>query len=141
MVIKLNGLAHTNETSATWLKGKNYVTVDTAFGSTKHTYTATITKTGQTITALTVTAADGTEPGDTKLSVAGTRLAGTSLVYKIADASITTPTLDDVLTGYTPWNGTDDITAAHGKYIGVAEILSNGMVKSFGQAQADSDGE
>lgn len=140
MAVKLNGVAHTNDTSATWLKGANYVTVETEFGSTRHTYTALITKTGQTITALTVTAEAGEEPGDTKLTVAGSRIAGTSLVYKVADASITSPTLDDELTtGWAAWNGTDELTVASGKYIGVAEVLSNGMVKSFGQVQSVVD--
>ena len=140
MALELNGVALQNEATATWLKGKNFVTVATEYGTTKLLYTAEITKTGQTITQLTVTSADGTEEGDTKLTVAGTRLAGTSLVYKIEESSITAPTLDDVLEGWTPWDGTSDITATHGHKIGVAEVLSNGMVKSFGQATVDSDG-
>ena len=140
LALALNGVEHENETNATWLKGKNFVTVATEHGTTKMLYTAVITKTGQTITALTVTAADGTETGDTKLTVAGTRLAGTSLVYTVSDTSISTPTLDDVLEGWTAWDGTSDITVEHGKYVGVAEVLHNGMVKSFGQVQADSDG-
>lgn len=140
MALELNGVALQNEATATWLKGKNFVTVATEYGTTKLLYTAEVTKTGQTITALTVTAADGTKVGDTKLTVAGTRLAGTSLVYKVAGASISAPTLDDVLEGWMPWDGTSDITVEHGKYVGVAEVLHNGMVKSFGQVQADSDG-
>lgn len=140
LALELNGVEHENETNATWLKGKNFVTAATEHGTTKLLYTAVITKTGQTITALTVTAADGTKAGDTKLTVAGTRLAGTSLVYTVSDTSISTPTLDDVLEGWTVWDGTSDITVEHEKYVGVAEILHNGMVKSFGQVQADSNG-
>lgn len=140
MALELNGVALQNEATATWLKGKNFVTVATEYGTTKLLYTAEITKTGTSIGSLTVTSADGTETGDTKLTVAGTRLAGTSLVYKVSGISISTPTLDDVLEGWIAWDGTSEITVDHGKYVGVAEVLHNGMVKSFGQVQADSDG-
>lgn len=141
MVLEVNGVTLVNEASATWLSGVNYLTVNTEYGTTKLLYVVEVTKTGTSIGSLTVTSADGTKTGDTKLTVAGSRLAGTSLVYTVSDTSISTPTLDDVLEGWTAWDGTSDITVAHEKYVGVAEILHNGMVKSFGQAQADSDGK
>lgn len=140
MALAVNGVTLANEASATWLSGVNYLTVNTEYGTTKLLYVVEVTKTGTSIGSLTVTSADGTETGDTKLTVAGTRLAGTSLVYTVSDTSISTPTLDDVLEGWTAWDGTSDITATHGHKIGVAEVLSNGMVKSFGQATVDSDG-
>lgn len=141
MALALNGVTLVNEASATWLSGVNYLTVNTEYGTTKLLYVVEVTKTGASIGSLTVTSADGTETGDTKLTVAGTRLAGTSLVYTVSDTSISTPTLDDVLEGWIAWDGTSDITVANGKYVGVAEVLHNGMVKSFGQVQADSDGQ
>jgi hypothetical protein len=140
MALALNGVTLENKANATWLSGVNYLTVNTEYGTTKLLYVVEVTKTGTSIGSLTVTSEDGTETGDTKLTVAGSRLAGTSLVYTVSDTSIDTPTLDDVLEGWTAWDGTSDITVAHGKYVGVAEVLHNGMVKSFGQVQADSDG-
>jgi len=45
IVIKVNGVTHTNGTAATWTDGENTVEVTVTHGTTVKTYTVIITKT------------------------------------------------------------------------------------------------
>jgi len=82
-------------------------------------------------TALTITSVAGTASGDTKITVAG---EGTGqLVYKITDAALT-PLYRDYAGDWTEFTDGDDISAATGKKVNVAEIDANGDVIGFGSA-------
>lgn len=71
----------------------------------------------------------GTTAGDTAITVTGYEL-GTddSYVYKITDDVITVKRGDSTATGWTEWDGDDEITAATGKIITVAVSNSSKVV-------------
>ena len=78
---------------------------------------------------LTVTSVAGTASGDTKVTVTG---QGTGqLVYKISEAALT-PLYMDSAAGWTEFADGDDITAASGTYVNVAEVDENGYILGFG---------
>ena len=81
---------------------------------------------GATIAALTVTSVAGTTSGKTAVSYSGyTKGASESLVYKIGDSAEYVE-YDDVLSsGWTSWNGTDEISTTAGKKITVAVVVSS----------------
>lgn len=83
---------------------------------------------------LTVESEAGTETGKTKITVEPTITEGNSYKYKMA-ANPTMPTYDQVCTsGYTSWNGTDEITATAGQKIVVVEVDSANKAKKAGIA-------
>lgn len=83
---------------------------------------------------LTVTSAEGTEASKTAITVEPTIADGNSYKYKIA-TNPTMPTYDQVCTsGYTNWNGTDEITATAGQKIVVVEVDSDNKAKRVGTA-------
>lgn len=81
------------------------------------------------LTALTVTSVAGTAQGDTKITVAGEG-AG-QLVYKVTTDALT-PLYKDYAGDWTEFTDGDDITAATGKKINVAEINADGYIVGFG---------
>ena len=84
--------------------------------------------------ALTVTSVAGTTTGKTKITVAPTVTSGNSYKYKVA-ANPTMPAFDAVCsTGYTAWNGTDEISATAGQKIVVVEVDTNNKAKKAGTA-------
>lgn len=86
--------------------------------------------------ALTVTSAEGTITGDTKLTILPILTVGNSYMYKTA-ASVELPeTFDicDVEAGYTAWNGTEDITATTGNEIVIVEVNSDFEAVKAGKA-------
>ena len=90
----------------------------------------------ETIGTLTVSSAAGSTSGTTAVTYTGHTLAsGESLKYKV-DTAAATVALDDVLTtGWTAWNGTDDITCEAGKKITVAVVeTSTNKAKAAGSA-------
>lgn len=87
---------------------------------------------------LTVTSAAGTVSGKTKITVAETLTIGNSYKYKTA-ASVVAPAIgDDCSTGYTVWNGTDEITATTGNTIVVVEANSLNKVVAVGSTTVTS---
>lgn len=83
---------------------------------------------------LTVTSAAGTATGKTKITVTPTATSGNSYKYKLA-ANPTIPEFDAVCsTGYTAWNGTDEITATAGQKIVIVEVDANNKAKKAGIA-------
>lgn len=83
---------------------------------------------------LTVTSAEGTETGKTAITVEPEKAEGNSYKYKVA-ANPTVPVYDAVCTsGYTAWNGTDEITATAGQKIVVVEVDSANKAKRAGMA-------
>lgn len=77
-------------------------------------------QTGTALGSMSVTSVAGTSSGKTKLTVGGYIPSGDeSYVYKTA-ASVTLPDRgDSVASGWTAWNGTDEISATNGQEIAV----------------------
>lgn len=85
-------------------------------------------------TSLTVTSAEGSASGKTAIAVNPSLTSGNSYKYKIASAP-TMPSVGDVCSsGYTNWNGTDEITAETGKTIVVVEVDSGNKAVRIGSA-------
>lgn len=88
--------------------------------------------------SLTVKSEAGQTQGNTKITVTPTKAEGNSYKYKVA-SNPTIPTYDQVCTsGYTNWNGTDEITATTGQKIVIVEVDSDNKAKKGGQATVTS---
>lgn len=83
---------------------------------------------------LTVTSVEGTTTGKTAITITPALTSGNSYKYKTA-ANPTVPEYNAVCsTGYTNWNGTDEITATAGQKIVVVEVDSDNKAKKAGTA-------
>lgn len=83
---------------------------------------------------LTVTSAEGTTASKTAITINPTITNGNSYKYKVA-ANPTAPEYNaSCTTGYTAWNGTDEISATSGQKIVVVEVDSNNKAKKAGIA-------
>lgn len=90
---------------------------------------------------LNVQSAEGTTVGNTKITVTPEMEEGNSYKYKVA-SNPTMPTYDQVCSsGYTNWNGTDEITATTGQKIVVVEVDSANKAKKAGEATITSKAE
>lgn len=88
--------------------------------------------------SLTVKSEAGQSQGNTKITVTPQKGERNSYKYKVA-SNPTMPTYDQVCTsGYTNWNGTDEITATTGQKIVVVEVDSENKAKKGGQATVTS---
>lgn len=88
--------------------------------------------TDEKLAELTVTSEKGSESGKTKITVTPALASGNSYKYKVA-ANPTLPEYDAVCTsGYTAWNGTDEITATSGQKIVIVEVDSSNKAKKVG---------
>ena len=73
---------------------------------------------------ITISAAQGASSGKTALTLSGyTPGDGESYKYKVGDAA-TNVYLGEEISGFTSWNGSDEITAAAGKVITVVSVKS-----------------
>ena len=91
---------------------------------------------GESLKTLTVVSAAGTSSGYTALTVTGYTVGATeSYKYKIADTAETVE-LDQVLTsGWTAWDGEDEISTTSGKKITVAVVVTaTNKAKAAGSA-------
>lgn len=137
VAIKVNGADHTSGQPATWLTGKNTVTVIVTYGTTVKTYTVIVTKSGA-LGELTVASAEGTESGDTAITVTEALTTGCEYKYKTAE-TVDLPKLDDDLNDWSDWDGKTDITATTGHEIVIAEVSTfDGMAKKAGKATVTS---
>lgn len=85
-----------------------------------------------TLGELTVTSTEGTNTGDTKITVLPSLTAGNSYKYKVA-ANPTLPVYDQVCSsGYTNWDGTAEITAATGQKIALVEVNGENQARAAG---------
>ena len=81
---------------------------------------------------LTVASAAGTAVGDTALTVTGYTLkSGESWAYKVGDAAATVLP-GEVVSGWTVWDGDDDITAATGKKLALVALNAAGQAIAYG---------
>ena len=86
------------------------------------------------LTALTIVSAAGTAVGDTALTVTGYTLkSGESWAYKVGDAAATVLP-GEVVSGFTAWDGEDDITAATGKKLALVALNAAGQAIAYGSA-------
>lgn len=88
---------------------------------------------------LTVTSEAGVSEGKTKITVSPSITVGNSYMYKTA-ATVTLPNYNDVISsGYTEWNGTDEITATTGNQIVIVEVDDEDKAKKAGIATVASN--
>ena len=81
---------------------------------------------------LTVESAEGTATGKTSITVKPAKAEGNSYKYKVA-TNPTMPKYGDACTsGYTNWNGTDEISGTAGQKIVVVEVDSENKAKKAG---------
>lgn len=84
------------------------------------------------IGALGVTsAASSSTSGDTVITVTGAESSGTTLAYKVAGKAVDVAN-GSKPTGFTAWDGDDEITAATGKVITVVELNAAGKAIKVG---------
>lgn len=84
--------------------------------------------------ALTIVSAAGTAVGDTALTVTGYTLkSGESWAYKVGDDAATVLP-GEVVSGWTAWDGEDDITAATGKKLALVALNTAGQAIAYGSA-------
>lgn len=77
---------------------------------------------------ITLAAAEGTNAGDTALTVTYTPGTGESYKVKVADSATNVYLNEEIGDGWTSWNGSADITAAAGKVITVVSVKSGKAV-------------
>lgn len=83
--------------------------------------------------SLTVASVAGAAAGDTAITVSGyTKEQTDAYKYKVADAATAVALGEPLPSGFTAWNGSDDITAATGKVITVAVVSAGGYVLAAG---------
>ena len=88
-----------------------------------------------TLGSITVASEEGTASGDTKITLTGYTLgSGESYVYKVADAATAVKLGDDLSSGWTAVDVSNDVTAATGKKITVAVKDKNGEAVAVGSA-------
>lgn len=87
-----------------------------------------------TLGVLTVTSRAGSTTGSTALTVSPVKDAANRYQYKTG-SDLTLPSYNEVCTtGYTSWNGSDDITAATGTKILIVEVDAEHKAKAAGIA-------
>ena len=85
------------------------------------------------LTALTVESAAGTAVGDTALTVTGYTLkSGESWKYKVTTGTAASVLPGEVVSGWTAWDGDDDITAATGKKLALVAVNKAGQAIAYG---------
>lgn len=84
---------------------------------------------------------EGTEEGDTKITVTEAKEEGDVYKYKVADAE-TEVTYDMNVQNWSAWDGEEDITAATGKVLTLVEATSEYKARKAGHVTVVSnDGE
>ena len=85
------------------------------------------------LTALTVESAAGTAAGDTALTVSGYSLkSGEGWKYKVTTGTAASVLPGEVVSGWTAWDGDDDITAATGKKLALVAVNKAGQAIAYG---------
>lgn len=88
--------------------------------------------------AISVVSAAGSTTGKTAITVSPTIEDGHSYKYK-AGASVEEPLIgESCTTGYTAWNGTDEITATTGQKIVIVEVDNGNIARKTGSATITS---
>ncbi len=88
---------------------------------------------------LTVTSTAGTSVGKTIISITPTLTSGNSYAYKTNPTSFDKPSYLDLASGYTAWNGTDEIEVEDSHHIAIVEVNSDNEIVKFGQTTVTSN--
>ena len=86
--------------------------------------------------ALSITAADGTASGKTKLTVDYTLGSGEAYKYKIDASTAPTVGYGETPDGWTSWNGTDEISTTNNYKVSVCVVDRTGAAVGLGSATA-----
>lgn len=89
--------------------------------------------------ALTVKSVAGSSIGKTIINVTPALTSGNSYAYKTNPTSFAEPNYLDSASGYTAWNGTDEIEAEDAHYIAIVEVNSDNNIVKFGQTSVISN--
>lgn len=93
-------------------------------------------KAGEYLMPLTISSAEGSTEGTTKITVTPSLGEGNSYAYATSSNPVEAPEyLEDGGT-YTTWNGGDDIEVEDGHRVAIYELNAEGQVVKFGQAVA-----
>lgn len=93
----------------------------------------------KTVKEITLTLKAGQTEGKVKVSVTPNLGQNNKYLYKVADAAGTAPDYNDYIsTGWTIWDGYDELTVAASKYLMVAEVSNANLVKAYGSVQNGS---
>ena len=100
-----------------------------------------ITNPSPTLGNLTVSSAAGSTTGETSITVTPAITYGNHYVYQTG-ASVTLPSTygTDVSTGWTAWNGLDDIAATTGNEIGIVEANAQNQAVATGKTTVTANG-
>ncbi len=94
------------------------------------------------LSTLTLTAADGTASGDTKITVTESKQAATDKYFYAVDTEAKTVKYGEIIktgtgaTAWKSWDGSADITAASGKVISIVETSADNRAQALGSANA-----
>jgi hypothetical protein len=87
----------------------------------------------KSLTTLTVNSAAGTAAGDTALTVSGYTLkSGEGWKYKVTTGTAASVIPGEVVSGWTAWDGDDDITAATDKKLALIAVNAAGQAIAYG---------
>ncbi len=87
---------------------------------------------------MTVTSEAGSSTGKTKISVAPGKMNSSNTYFYKTDTTVDVPALQSTVTGYTTWNGSDEITATSNNDIVVVELDSDSKVVRVGKTKVTS---
>lgn len=87
----------------------------------------------ETMGELTVVSTPGGEIETTKITVTPTITSGNRYVYLTEPTEIDAPEYLADADTWTSWDGTSDIHAEDGHYIGICEVNANDQIVKFGQ--------
>ena len=83
--------------------------------------------------ALTVVSVEGTNVGDTAITVTPAKAKQTNIYKVLINPSVTIPIAGQDVSSYDDWDGSSDITAANGNEILVVEADRNGLAEKAGK--------
>lgn len=90
------------------------------------------------LTALSVTTAEGSESGFTRVTVSPAKQSGNSYKYKLGASAESVSYGQELTTGWTAWNGIEEIDAQDSTHITVAEVSADNKAVSAGNAAVNS---
>ena len=121
-------------TPANWIRKKALKNIPIVALKHKIASSSTSVPVTPTLGELTVQSVEGSESGQTKITVSPEKADGNSYKYKVA-ASPTMPTYGQTCTsGYTAWDGTSEIAATTGQKIVVVEVDASNKAVAAGMA-------
>lgn len=80
---------------------------------------------GDGLSVFSITSFESSTSGKTSITISYTPASGESLKYKLGSAPVSVAYEDVLTTGWTSWNGSDDITATTGQYITIAAVVTS----------------